>query len=263
MFKKLIPFGFVLIFNLWIWKIFSTNIALGLITLITSIFLWFSIKTTSKYFSYLFILLAIILLFFQWQTTQRFSLTYLDNDEQRVQQMRLKEYPPVYIKVGEKIIWIHVANWFELRKESVAFYRIERNFSEVIDPNLYFFANHPRERVGIKEFEKFPYILLPVFLIGIFALIRNRSFVPSRTKKLALFSFSFILPIFLISLIGHINPSGPFTIFPFLAVTASLGLEEIYKKISKLPKFSKALVIILSLTLFLLVFLQMISYAKY
>ena len=40
------------------------------------------------------------------------------------------------------------------------------NFFESFDPNYYFFANHPLERVGIKETEKLYSWLLPFFIIG-------------------------------------------------------------------------------------------------
>ena len=92
------------------------------------------------------------------------SLTLLNNDQIRIKDMRLKSYPPVYLTFDTKTLWIPVAHWFEERKESIAFFRILKNVSETVDLNLYFFANHPRERVGYNEFEKFPYIFIPAFL---------------------------------------------------------------------------------------------------
>jgi hypothetical protein len=176
--------------------------------------------------------------------------------------MRVNEYPPLHVRIGEKTIWISLANWFELRKESIAFSRIEKNFSQVVDPNLYFFANHPRERVGIKEFEKFPYIFIPFFLVGIFSLIKNRSTGFLKISKLILIA-SLTLPIILISLIGHKNPFGSFTLFPFLTIAISFGVERIYQEISKLPRFPKIVTLVCILILFVFVFLQMIAYAKY
>lgn len=43
---------------------------------------------------------------------------------------------------------------------------MEVNFFESFDLNYYFFANHPLERVGVKETEKLYSWLLPLFILG-------------------------------------------------------------------------------------------------
>lgn len=217
---NLVPW-FVLLANFWIWRILFNNVPLGLLVLASSIFLYLSFKRSSKKYFFAFLVLFSLLLIFQWKTTSKESLVELSNDEQRVQQMRLKEYPPVFFKIGRKTIWIPLAHWFEGREESIAFFRILENFSEAIDPNLYFFANHPRERVGINEFKKFPCIFLPLFFYGLVLSVTER-------RKLAL-GMSFILPVVLISIIGHKNQLGPFSLFPFLAVSAVHGLELLFQ----------------------------------
>jgi hypothetical protein len=135
-----------------------------------------------------------------------------------------------------------LANWFEQRKETISIYKIGKNFSEVIDPNLYFFANHPREKAGAKEFEKFSYILLPIFILGLFELKK-------RHLKYLILTLS---PIVFISIIGNNSPLGPFSLFPFFTIIISLGL----KKFLLNRKF-----LIFKLIIFLLVFIQTISYA--
>ncbi len=208
---NLVPW-FVLLANFWIWRILFNSVPLGLLVLASSIFLYLSFKRSSKKYFFAFLVFFSLLLIFQWKTTSEESLVELSNDEQRVQQMRLKEYPPIRISI---------AHWFENREESIAFFRILENFSETIDPNLYFFANHPRERVGINEFEKFPYIFLPLFLYGLVLSVAER-------RKLVL-GMSFILPVVLISIIGHKNQLGPFSLFPFLAVSITHGLELLFQ----------------------------------
>ncbi len=226
---NLVPW-LVLLANFWIWRILFNSIPLGLLVLVSSIFLYLSFKRSSKKHFFTFLVLFSLLLISQWKTTSEESLVELSNDEQRVQQMRLKEYPLVFFKIGRKTVWIPLAHWFEGREESIAFFRILENFSETIDPNLYFFANHPRERVGINEFKKFPYIFLPLFFYGLVLSITER-------RKLVL-GISFILPVVLISIIGHKNQFGPFSLFPFLVVLTIHGLEllsqaPICKKILK------------------------------
>ncbi len=208
---SLVPW-FVLLANFWIWRILFNSVPLGLLVLASSIFLYLSFKRSSKKYFFAFLVFFSLLLVFQWKTTSEESLVELSNDEQRVQQMRLKEYPPIRISI---------AHWFENREESIAFFRILENFSETIDPNLYFFANHPRERVGIYEFEKFPYIFLPLFFYGLVLSVAER-------RKLVL-GMSFILPVFLISIIGHKNQLGPFSLFPFLVVSTTHGLELLFQ----------------------------------
>lgn len=52
-------------------------------------------------------------------------------------------------------------------KVSVTLKNMEINFFESADLNNYFFANHPLERVGVKETEKFYSGLLPLFVVGL------------------------------------------------------------------------------------------------
>lgn len=245
-------FVFVLLGNFWIWKILSLNTPLGLLIIAVSIFLFLSLKRKNQNYSVIFIILFTLLLFFQWKTTSKVSLVELSNDEQRVQQMRLKEYPPVFFEIGRKTLWVPVAHWFEGREESIAFFRILENFSETIDPNLYFFANHPRERIGINEFEKFPYVFLPLFFYGLLLSVE-------KNRKLV-FSISLILPVVLISIIGHKNPFGPFSLFPFFSVLITLGIGKLYSQIFRKSKIYRYSTIFGSLLIFALVFLQTIAY---
>lgn len=244
MFKKFLPLLFVFVFNFWLWKILSFNIALGLVIVLASIFLWLEIQENKKFYFYTLIVLFGLLLFFQWKTSFKTSLIYRNDNEKVIQQEWLKAYPPIYIKIAGKTIWIPIAHWLEQRKESMVFYKIEENFSEVIDPNLFFFANHPRERVGVIEFEKFPYILLPIFIVGLFS-------IKKKNLKDLLLGLS---PIVLISFIGNSNPIGPFALFPLFAAVISIGLA---------PIFSKKQFLIPFIAVFILVFIQIFAYAKY
>lgn len=244
MFKRLLPFSFVLIFNLWLWKILAFDITLGLVVVLASIFLWLGLQNIKKFYFYTLIVLFSLLIFFQWKTSFKTSLTFRNDNEKVIQQEWLKAYPPIYIKIAGKTIWIPIAHWLEQRKEFLVFYKIEENFSEIVDPNLYFFANHPRERVGVKEFEKFPYILLPVFIVGLFS-------IKKKNLKEVLLGLS---PVVLISLIGNSNSIGPFALFPFFAAVISMGL---------VPIFSKKQFLIPGMVAFILVFIQVFAYAKY
>lgn len=205
----------ILIGNFWIWKIFSLNFLICLVLVLLTFALYFTFKEI-KYFPF-FILLFILTVYFQITTTEIKSLKLRDNDELRVHQMRLKEYKPVYFKIGKKVIWIPDKYWLEQRDEIFVFNRLANNFFENSDINLYFFGNHPRERLGISEFEKFPYTYLFFFVIGFFSCLKQKN---------AWVLFSFILPLMLYSYIGNFNKLGPFLMLPFFALTIEKGLKS-------------------------------------
>lgn len=210
--------------NPWIYKIFAVNFFLGVLIILTTILL---LKNTR-----LFLLLFIPLLIFQILTTNKTSLTAISNDDRRVIDMRLRAYPYKLLRLGY---------WLEERKESIAFSRVIANLFENMDPNLYFFANNPRQRVGIKEIEKFPYVFLPFFLIGVF---------DSISKKTKMFWLvSFFIPLAILSIIGNKNNLGPFFLFPFFAVSIYEGFKKLKSKY--LPMFIIVLVLVL---------VQLISY---
>lgn len=232
--------------NLWIWKIFSLNILFGFFVILTTFFLY---KTTFENRPpKTFILFFLLLLLLQWFTTSKLSLTQLDNDEQRIQSMRLQEYPLVHISIFNKNLWLPVARWFEDRHESTALSRIQNNLSETLDPNLYFFANHPRERVGKNEFEKFPYLYFPFFIVGLFSVL---------TTKLNKIYLLFILPIILYSFTGSENKFSYFALFPLFVITISDGLNKFLEKIQ-----TYHLLKITFILFFVFVFIQTIGYAK-
>ena len=231
----------VLLLNLWIWRILSINLFLGLILISITICLSVLFVKPNKKLTGILAILGVLLLILQWTTTKNASLINLSNDQIRVRDMRLREYPPIY--------FLPIAHWFEGRRESIAFFRLLNNFSEAVDPNLYFFANHPRERVGVKEFEKFPYVFLPAFLIGVLVLAE-------RKKKV--FLLSLLLPLAVLTLKGSDNPLGPFTLFPAFSVAIATGTKFFYDALRK-----KRVIILAVLILILAVFIQTLAYDRF
>ncbi len=234
--------------NIWIWKIFQFNFLVFVVTILATFFLYRSVK--EKKLDKVFVVLFLFLLIFQFKTTKIIPLAELSNQEKLYQIQRLKEYPPVYIKLFNKNLWVPTANWFENKPWLLSLYRIKNNIGDAVSPNLYFFSNHPNERVGFKEFEKFPYILLPFFVIGFLSF--------DFKKNLKIFMFSFGVPIVLTGLIGQSNSSGVVSLFPIIFVLNLLGVEYLYERYKK-----KRWAIILFLFLYSLVFIQTIIYARY
>lgn len=169
------------------------------------------------------------------------DLSFNSTDFERyIQIQRTREYP---------FIPFPLAHWLEERKETIAFYKFENNFSVAIDPNLYFFANHPRERSGLREFEKYPYILIPLFLVGLFYFYQK-----NRNVFIVLLG----IPLIILTIFGNNSLLGPLSLFPFITIAISLGLARLLEKISSNRKVGFTLLII-----YIFVLIQIVSYEIY
>lgn len=235
MLKKYLPILFVLIFNLWIYRILYINFLVGVTVFAASFFLWRGLIKNDRKDFIVFIVLMTCLLSFQYRTSSINSLAFLNEGEKILQIQKMHAYPQPFFRM---------ANWLEARQEALVFYKLEANFSEAVDPNLFFFANHPRERPGIVEYEKFAYILLPFFVLGILSL-----------KKANLkYLLASLTPLVLISFIGNSNPLGPFSLFPLVTANIAVGLT---------PVFDNKKYLVIFIMLFILVFGQTITYATH
>lgn len=93
--------------------------------------------------------------------------------------------------------------------------KFQRNLFYNLDPNLYFFATHPRERLKVSEFEKFPAIFLPFFLVGFFVFLKK----PSKKIILKLV-LAWVLSAFLSP-----EPPGPIFMYPVITYFIFKGAE--------------------------------------
>lgn len=215
--------------NLWIWKIYSINFAAFVFAILTFIAIYFDAKRALVVF-------IVALCFIQLNYTKRADLYSVSNDQKRLQDLRLSAYPPTRLPV---------AYWLEAKPVFVAAARLQANFFEAMDINLYFFASHPSERVGVKEFEKFPYILLPAFIIGAIA---------QFNRKKAVLAIAFLAPVFFVTRYGIDANGSVFALFPTIAYSIYLGL-------TKMLKNSKLLIAFIAL--YAVVLIQIISYELY
>lgn len=211
-------FLIVLLGNLWIWKILQVNFLIFLLLLVftTCVYLYQEQKLKVN----LLILLSLIvsLFYFQWQTTNFHSLILRDNDEQRIETQRRKFYNPG-LDITRKVFYkFSLVDYLEGDINTVLT-RIERNFFETIDPNVYFFGGHPRERVWVSDFEKFPFILIIPFFVGLYKTIEERN------RLLILIS---VLGMIFLSIIGHDTKIGPFLLFPTLVLLVTKGVKILW-----------------------------------
>ena len=117
-------------------------------------------------------------------------------------------------------------NLGRLFQNKVAFsiHKIEQSIFYNLDPNLYFFAGHPRERAQFDEFAKYPPFFLPFFIIGLIWLINQKS-------KPAIVYFAAAL------ILGTLSRStlvlGPVLVYPFANSIIVLGVLKLWKFIKK------------------------------
>ena len=249
MLKKHFIFLLVMLTSLWLWRMLLENILVAGLCLTCSYLLYkISNNNLNKRIGIFFIVCLLLLSAVQILTSPQESLTNLDNDGKRIQQMRVHEYPPTYLNIGGKTVWLKFANWFEQRDETRALFRIENNIFQAVDPSLYFFVNHPRERIGVHEFEKFVYILFPFFVFGAVSIF-------SKQRNISLLAV--LIPTFIAGIWGNNNPLSSFTFFPFLAISITQGLSLAYQRIN-FRKYKT--VFYLFVILYFIVFLQTVIY---
>ncbi len=226
----------VLFGNLWIWRVFTISPLVCLLLVMSTLLAFLSYTDRGK-IKIFFLVSLITVVFLQYRNTDNRSLYYLTNEEREIQRLRIGEYPKSMTRLGY---------WIEGRNESVAFFKAMRNFGDVLNPSYYFFSNHPVERVGVKEYEKFPYILSPFFVYGTILFVKKR--------QIPLCVLLFGIPIILTTYIGNYSTMGNISLFPAICLTSSLGFSSFFKKMNSLAKT-------VLLVAYLLVIVQLVSYA--
>lgn len=139
------------------------------------------------------------LLFFQYRGTKLTVYNQLTEIEKIAQLRRMNEYPQTFYRL---------ANLIEARPEAVLYFKLEKNFLDNFDLlSLFTMYIQP--------------IFFPFFIIGFFEAIKNN-------PKPVLFVTS--PPLVLLTIIGHDNPMGPFSLFPIIYGCALLGIFKVLSK---------------------------------
>ena len=147
---------FLSLANPWFWRILNLNIFVAVLIIIIS-FSLFSLLSRHKFSLKYFIVTLII---FVTLSIIGIKLGY-DQDLRKLQideGVKLNQRNKYYAQeLGTLFLNRYVLNYYQ--NYNPYLYKFQRNFFSALDPNLYFFASHPRERAGINEFEKFKYKL--------------------------------------------------------------------------------------------------------
>lgn len=210
----------ILIGNQWIWEIFRFNYYLFILVLSSSVLLYLSI-IWRKRIVIVFYLLLILILVIQWKTTNNILFGSTDIDDRHLFAIRRNELPKLSVSILNSNYILNTGRYMENELTYIA-YKLEQNLFRSIDMNLYFFGGHPRERSGVREFEKFPFLFLPFFIFGLIRIIELRLWA---------LILAFLVPILELVIIGQNNLLGPFSLFPFFSVTMAVGVFPIMKNL--------------------------------
>lgn len=233
----------LLVSNYWMIKIFNLNILLAISLMALSLIVIIGVKK-----KLILTLGMTILLLLQFYTTDFINPTYLDNDQQRVQQERIRSYGLTYVDLYFKVIWLKPAEWIEQNKFVIVLSRFEENFFEALDINYYFFGGFPRNNTF--DYEKFPFIVLPFFIAGLFKLVEKKEYFN--------LTLIFLVPVMVLSVIGMKNPYGAFVLFPSIVYCSREGI------LFTAGFFKSKNIFYSLLVLFFLIFLYMqINYAAH
>lgn len=115
---------------------------------------------------------------------------------------------------GNPYLLARLSNYLELRREMQYMYRFGANLTYSLNPNYYFFGSYPQEEQKPGEFEKFPFLFLPFFIIGIFS-IKSKMFF-------ALLASTVVF----IAHFGTSNHLGEYPILPFVVVLIFYGIKN-------------------------------------
>ena len=217
-------FGFfthflVITLNPWWWIIIQRNLWIGLLVFILSflVFQYFW-QTKSKLLLTLIILITVVLVVISFR--EAIDESIFRNSALDIQQMN-KRHEFYASGLGKLYKNRFVLTYFKDYNFPIS--KLQRNFFGNLDLNLYFFTSHPRERVGVEEFQKYSPIFLPFFLIGVFYSIY------ALLSKMLIYS----VPILLLS--SLFSPSynlGPVLLFTVINLMITVGIILSWRKIS-------------------------------
>lgn len=213
--KKILIFLSVLIIfiNPWWWVIVQKDLLIGILVFILSIITPFFYNGSK--FVLFFLILNILLISTIFRQALDESIFRLSPQEIQQQNKRHEFYAHNLGKVYKNRISL---SYF--KNYNYPLYKVERNFFANLDPNLYFFASHPRERVEVNEFEKYMFVFLPFFVIGLTFLIYS--------LRLKIISY-LISILFLSAFISSSYKLGPILLFPIINFMIVVGLLLSFK----------------------------------
>ncbi len=201
----------------WFWKLFKINpLILLLLIVFNFMLLYITFKSPKKIIKIATFVLFLLLIFYNLQKGFDKGIWTINQNQALEQNRRHSFYAASLGKIYTNKIGL-----LYYTKISDPLTRLQKNLFSNLEINLYFFASHPRERTDANEFEKYSFLLLPFFLIGIFYMV----------KKNILSLELFFLAAILISAFININyVLGPILFFPLINTVITLGFLFVIRK---------------------------------
>ncbi len=214
--KSLLIIVLIIITTPWTWNILNYNLFLCFLLIMITIILA-KLLLANRSHPVLILTLGCIFLV---ASIVNLRLGF-DQDINRLnidEKVQLDERHGYYAQdLGKLFLNRYALNYY--KNYNPSFSKFQKNFFSVIDPNLYFFASHPRERKGVMEFEKYPSFYLLLFISGIFYILQRKNLITLVVYLLATaFMSGFVAPGFIL---------GPILIYPFVSTVIFLGLINI------------------------------------
>lgn len=208
--KYIVTNVIIMLSNPWWWVIVQKDLKVSILAFSLSIIFPYFFHSGSKIIFLFFLVLTSLLIIISLRQAFDESIFRISPREEQQLNKRHEFYAHNLGKIYTNRISL---SYF--KNYSFSLLKLERNFFGNLDPNLYFFASHPRERTGIDEFEKYTPIFVPFFLIGFIYLICR--------PKLNLVAY-FITALFISSFISPNYNLGPILFFPLFNFVITIGL---------------------------------------
>lgn len=209
----------ILIISPWSWQIFSSNLLLLVLIWTLSIVLLFAVINPSNKLKIVCGILFTILIIWQYITTKNTSLNYINPTEEYLLNARRVQMSSISFSIAGLKINPNLGKFLQSR-QAFMIYKFQENFFRSLDINEYFFAGHPREREGIREFEKFNFMLFPLFILGLYMAI---------IKRYTRLFIGLIVLHLVLGVIGTNNYLGVFILYPYYVVLITLGVMKYIK----------------------------------
>lgn len=200
---------FLILSSYWFWKIWSVSWWLAIVCVLTTVLLY----ENSYFRRWLGVGGLIFLIFYQLLIPK----TVVASRDAFVIDQRWQMYANAKLPEN-KWLW-KIPQWFEVNELSHRLGKMQENAAVVLNPGYYFFANHPFERVGIMEFEKFWFGLLVPWIIGLFVWFEDMYY-----------RVLLLVAVGIATLVGESHLGAVF-LLPIVCCQIALGLTWIYRRI--------------------------------
>jgi hypothetical protein len=210
----------VFILNYWTYQLFQQDILLGFILSIITVTLFTVtfVKVDLIYKIAILLLLIFICVGSFYLLSGHFDTTLGQITSTETKTISLRHG---YFAQGLGILFINKFSQQYYSKWYTPISHYLRNISYSIDPNLYFFKSHPREKSGIDEYDKYSPLLLPFFILGFLT-----HFLSLNSHKIL--SIYLVTAVFITGFISPYYNLGPVLLFPYLNLAILIGSLQLF-----------------------------------